>query len=393
MDHNQIAQSLIESEENIILIYAFNSTGKTRLSIAYKDKTKREDGSNTGIYYNAFSEDLFVWENDSENEGKNVRLNIRPSILNKFHSPILEKDVSEYLSSYFPKYSFHFNSYPDPEKGIESLSFFPEQKETKEVPQNSDEHNTDEEGELKAPETGDVDFPIKISRGEERIFVWCFLLTLFEREEFFQNQSDYIFIDDPVSSLDEHNIFITASLILELIEKNLNRRKIIITTHHAGLYSLLSDWMQKGEKRDKFYKKIKKDGNEIIKPKFQLRILKQESNGNLLILENKKDVFLYHLRLFQVLDEAKTDNSISPYHFALLRQLLENVSSFLGKGIFNYVLDRIEVSEVNHVADRINALSHRKVYSLTTDMLNDNDRKIFDEVFEKLKSKFGFYIN
>ena len=77
--------------------------------------------------------------------------------------------------------------------------------------------------------------PIKISRGEERIFVWCFFLALFEVEGWADKQSSHFFIDDPVSSLDDHNIFITAETLFELIEKYFKKRKIIITTHHIGL--------------------------------------------------------------------------------------------------------------------------------------------------------------
>ena len=61
------------SKRATTLAYAFNTTGKTRLCVAYKDATKREDGTHTGVYYNAFSEDLFVWDNDEENHGADVR--------------------------------------------------------------------------------------------------------------------------------------------------------------------------------------------------------------------------------------------------------------------------------------------------------------------------------
>ena len=68
MNELDIAQQLFENQENIILIYAFNATGKTRLSVAYKNFTKnKNEGNHIGVYYNAFSEDLFVWENDEEN--------------------------------------------------------------------------------------------------------------------------------------------------------------------------------------------------------------------------------------------------------------------------------------------------------------------------------------
>ena len=61
MTHAEIAEALKVSDERIVLAYAFNATGKTRLCVAYKNATKHEDGTHTGVYYNAFSEDLFVW--------------------------------------------------------------------------------------------------------------------------------------------------------------------------------------------------------------------------------------------------------------------------------------------------------------------------------------------
>lgn len=62
MTHAEIAEALKAGDEKIVLAYAFNTTGKTRLCVAYKDATKLVDGTHTGVYYNAFSEDLFVWE-------------------------------------------------------------------------------------------------------------------------------------------------------------------------------------------------------------------------------------------------------------------------------------------------------------------------------------------
>ena len=87
------AKALKEKQEKVILIYAFNSTGKTRLSVAYKDETKNEDGQHSGIYYNAFSEDLFVWDNDIDNNEESMRLTVKPSSLNKFHTLLTEDDI------------------------------------------------------------------------------------------------------------------------------------------------------------------------------------------------------------------------------------------------------------------------------------------------------------
>lgn len=358
MTHAEIAEALRASEAQITLAYAFNATGKTRLCVAYKDATKREDGTHTGVYYNAFSEDLFVWDNDDENDGADVRLTIRSSSLSRFHASLTEDNVRDKLNAYKPKFGFEIRLHEDdPSKGIESISFF--------IPnQNPD---------VAQP-------PIKISRGEERIFVWCFFLALFEVEGWADEQSSHFFIDDPVSSLDDHHIFITAETLYELIEKHYKKRKIIITTHHVGLYSILSGWLRKGDQRQKYEKVV------------NICILSGKS-GDLSLEKDKSDVHLYHLRLLQVLEQARKSNDLRAYHFALLRQVLENVASFLGKGQFGYVLDQIGMDDPNDTADIINTLSHKKVYYYESDRLVDDRREIFETVLTKLQATYNFVLH
>jgi wobble nucleotide-excising tRNase len=372
MNLTEIAQSLKQAKENIILLYAFNSTGKTQLSVEYKNLTKKGEGQHAGVYYNAYSEDLFAWENDVNNTGEKKKLKITPSSLNKYHSLLTEDAVKEKLIPYNPNYNFFFNQKKDT-TDFDSVSFFKE---------------------------GDEETPIKISRGEERIFVWCFFLALFEVEGWIDEQDEHFFIDDPVSSLDDHNIFITASLMLELIEKHCDHRKIIITTHHFGIFSTLGDWLRSGEKASKFKeKKIireeKQEGDKtIIKEKevdvskFKICFL-EKKNGEYKLVGKNKGILLYHLVLLQLLNEANVADKLESYHFVLLRQLLENISSFLGKGRFGYVLEKIGVEE-KKMPDIINALSHQKVYYEKMAMMNDTEKGMFSDVFEKLKVELPF---
>lgn len=351
MSHTAIANQIKELQENIVLIYAFNATGKTRLSVAYKNISKTEQGNHTGVYYNAFSEDLFVWNNDEENDNENINLTINFSSLSQFHSYIEEKDIEEKLSLYNPKYKFKFNLNDDPEKGIDTISFFVNEDDTT---------------------------AIKISRGEERIFIWCFFLALFEIDAWSGQQEAHFFIDDPVSSLDEHNIFITAESIFNLIEKNDNylKKKIIITTHHIGLFSILFDKLKKGEKSGRY--------NKLTKP----FILKNQ-NDNLSLNSLNNDVFLFHLHLLQTLDTAiKTE--LFAYHFVLLRQLLENISSFLGVGRTGYVLEQIGVEKVEEVGSIINSLSHKNAYSIQYNKMKEVEEDIFKDVFQRVQDKYKF---
>jgi len=358
MTHAEIAQAIKADDARITLAYAFNSTGKTRLCVAYKDATKQPDGSHSGVYYNAFSEDLFVWDNDDDNDGANIRLTVRPSSLSKFHALLTEDNVRDRLKAYRPTFGFALKLHEDdPAKGIESISFSI-------ASQN--------------PDLARV--PIKISRGEERIFVWCFFLALFEVEGWADKQSSHFFIDDPVSSLDDHNIFITASTIFDLIENHYDKRKIIITTHHIGLFSILADWLTKGEKADR-YKRITK-----------LFVLSDKS-GDLALENCRQEVFLYHLRLLQLLDKAQAANDVRAYHLALLRQVLENVASFLGVGQFRYVLEQIGIQDAAEAANIINVLSHKKVYYFESDFLIPDSKAMFENVLRRLKDKYNFVLH
>lgn len=361
MNLDKIAQDIKDTKEDIILVYAFNSSGKTRLSVAYKDLTKRlNEDKHAGVYYNAFSEDLFQWHNDIANGEIDKKLNVVPSSLNEFHSFIMddERRLIEKLESYNPRYTFTLNSYKNSdgsenrEEGIKSICFY---------------HKTDEEKTT----------PIKISRGEERIFVWCFFLALFEIDGWVDEQDAHFFIDDPVSSLDDHNIFITADSIFDIVEKSfLKKKRIIITTHHIGLFSILADRLTKGGKSGRYVKITK------------IYTLSRKGD-NTELNEPNSDVFLFHLHLMKTLHEAK-DKEISLYHFVLLRQLLENISSFLGKGGITYTLSQIGIENIENVANTINSLSHKDAYRPQYYKPTPSEEQMMINVLDKIQSKYKF---
>ena len=71
-----------------ILLFAYNGIGKTRLSMAFKEQVKQGDKADT-LYFNAFTEDLFTWDNDLENDRERViKLNLKSNML---------KDIAEGL--------------------------------------------------------------------------------------------------------------------------------------------------------------------------------------------------------------------------------------------------------------------------------------------------------
>lgn len=384
MTSTELVKELKEAKENIILIYAFNSTGKTRLSVGYKDYTKSlNQGYHAGVYYNAYSEDLFIWDNDEPNDNENIRLIITESSLDQFINRLNdEAPIREKLLTYKPKYDFKLIPKKDdnPELGWGSVKFFL---------------------------GDDPEKQIKISRGEERIFVWCFFLALFEIEGWADEQNEHFFIDDPISSLDDNNIFVTARLLLQLFEKNCDSKKIIVTTHHMGLFSLLHNWLKSSENEAKFkIKKINKtetkkniEGKDVIEikekeqieNKFLVRFLEKENNDYKLI-GLKRGNALYHLLILKVLKRAVEKNELYTYHFVLLRQVMESISSFLGKGRFSYILDVLEIDDPNYKSDIINSLSHENIYIEKSSNMNPENKDLFIKIHKDLMDYFKFSI-
>lgn len=260
MTLTEIAQSLNDADKKVQLIYAFNGTGKTRLSREFKklinaNETSEEDEDSSTkkrkiLYYNALSSDLFYWDNDIENE-EEPKLKIQP---NTFIDWILgEQGYGDRIIENFQKYT---NDKLTPKfKEVEIVRNGQRIKTYPEVTfsfQKGDESNTEN---------------IKISKGEESNFIWCIFYSLFEqvihtlndKEEEGETEFDeleYIFIDDPVTSLDENHLIELAVNVAELIKlgKKADLR-FTITTHNPLFYNVL--YNELGLKSGYFLKKMK----------------------------------------------------------------------------------------------------------------------------------------
>ncbi len=300
---DKIAEELRNNDKKVQLIYAFNGVGKTMLSRALKKLiTPEPDGEDeevkeTVLYYNSFTEDLFYWDNDLEEYGES-KLKIN---LNDFLNWILKVQGQESnIISYFKNYT---NGHITPrfsEDYSEAVFSF----------QKGDE---------------DTITNIKISRGEESNFVWCIFYSLInqvvqvlnvtdttDRETNKFNNLKYIFIDDPVSSLDDNHLIQLAVDIASLIKKSkAENLKFIITTHNTLFYNVL--YNELGNRKSYLLEKNEDNSYELI-----------NKNGD----SNKS--FSYHLHLKKTISKAILENNIEKYHFNLLRNLYEKTANFLG---------------------------------------------------------------
>ncbi|MBR5493859.1 MAG: AAA family ATPase [Alistipes sp.] len=322
----EIAQTLKDTDKKVQLIYAFNGVGKTRLSREFKElvapKTEGEEAEEEKpikvLYYNAFTEDLFYWDNDLD-EDKNRKLIIHP---NNFTDWIFKDQGQE------SNVITHFQHYTN-DKLTRS---FNQEYATKNA--DGKDITVRAYSEIKfSLERGD-DNPIdniKISKGEESCLIWCVFFSLIKLVIDTLNESDpanrdtnqfdeleYIFIDDPVSSLDENHLIELAVNIAELIRQSESNVQFIITTHNPLFYNVLYNELE--------LKKKNKQGNECC------YLLRKDDDGTYELngkLGDSNKSFSYHLHLRQILQDAVDNNSIEKYHFMLLRNLYEKTANFL----------------------------------------------------------------
>jgi len=101
---------------------------------------------------------------------------------------------------------------------------------------------------------------IKISRGEETLFIWCFFLAICQLvidKDPAYSWVKYIYIDDPVSSLDENNAIAVACDLCNLLTTEGNEvlfeRALQLFSH--GKYSIF-DPVEMGDDNKELFKRI-----------------------------------------------------------------------------------------------------------------------------------------
>ena len=239
--------------KKFILLYAYNGIGKTRLSIAFKDmgQSVNADGETDKcdtLYFNAFTEDLFSCDNDLENDSeRRLTLNADSSFFAGLESMEMDNRIRTLL-----------NRYADFEFRIDTTTWevvFAREFRVRGDGAAGDEADSADAG---RGESGDEyethrEEAIKISRGEENIFIWCFFLAIVELALDDDGTGPYnwvkhIYIDDPISSLDEHNAIAVANHLAMLLKRSKSGLKTVISTHHTLFFNVLCNELNRANK-------------------------------------------------------------------------------------------------------------------------------------------------
>jgi len=339
---------LLLDEKKYIALFAYNGTGKTRLSVEFKSLGQQlndETGEKTAdtLYYNAFTEDLFYWDNDLENDtDRLLKLNSN----SRFFAGLKELEMESRIRPLLHRYA-DFDFSIDYEHL--AISFF---------------RNV-----LISGETQRVD-NIKISRGEENIFVWCFFLAIVQlvvdKVESY-NWVKYIYVDDPISSLDDNNVIAVASHLAQLMSGN--DVKIIVSSHHTLFFNVLCNEINKAE---------------------QLFLQKYTTNGMYVLKDTTKTPFFHHVALLKELKRASDTGELYTYHFNILRNILEKTASFHGFTHFSACIRKGEDEDEPVYTRIINLLSHGN-YSLfdPKEMVEEN-KEHFKNILNNFLDDYNF---
>ncbi len=339
--------------KKVTLIFAHNGTGKTRLSMAFKEKGKAYDdeGQTTvrdTLYFNAFTEDLFSWDNDLENDSDRI---LRMNMDSAFFDGLAELEMENRIRPLLHRYcDFDFSI--DYDSG--TISFFRDER----VPQEDGTYETIRHDN------------IKISRGEENVFIWGFFLAIAQLAIDGQEAYEwvkYLYIDDPISSLDENNAIAVAAHLAKMLKEQ-DRLKAVVSSHHTLFFNVLCNEMKKAQ-----------------------RYFLDHDNAGYNLRDTVDTPRFYHVAMLKKLYEVAQSGKLYTYHFTILRSIMEKTATFHGFNHLGDIIKRDSDDEDGALHFRYVQLLSHGGYSLfePVEMIDDNKR-IFREILNNFMNDYRF---
>lgn len=331
------------NNHHFVLLYAYNGTGKTRLSMEFKDisKKRKKNPVTDTLYYNAFTEDLFHWNNDLENDTqRHLIINKDSQFFEGFRELALEEKIFNFLERYA---DFDFKiDYDD-----WTITF----------------------------NKGDENNHIKVSRGEENIFIWCIFLAIAELVIDDDGNGPYkwvkyIYIDDPISSLDDNNAIGVASDLAKLLKKGKDKVKVVISSHHSLFYNVMYNELKMIEHKSHFLHKNGSDGY--------------------LLMATDETPFFHHVAMLTELKKVSESGMVNTYHFNMLRGILEKTSTFFGHDDFSSCIKGVEDEMLFSRA--LNLLSHGKYSIYQPVEMNQDNKELFNRILIAFLEKYEFQL-
>lgn len=356
---------------DLILLYAYNRTGKTRLSMAFKDEGKRNNnGISDTLYFNAFTEDLFTWDNDLQGDAvRQLQLNPDSTFFDGLKDLALDETIAAYLRRYA---DFDF----DIDYTTWKISF------SKEVLR----QNRGAEPERI------IETNIKISRGEQNIFIWCLFMAICERmlDGHFSYQSKkYLYIDDPISSLDDNNAITVACDLAQLLRRAASRKdqkgapapiKVIFSSHHALFFNVMCNEIGRA-----------KEGEPKVTHK-RYFLHRPNGDGAYTLQATEDTPYFHHVATLAELQRAAEPDAgkLYTFHFNALRSIMEKTASFFGYPDISFCLKALNREDLVLYNRALNLLSHGKYAIHEPTEMGEDNKELFRRILNDFITAFQF---
>lgn len=358
----------------LILLYAYNRTGKTRLSMEFKDEGKRKTKKNPEciadtLYFNAYTEDLFTWDNDLENDAaRGLKINQASRFFDGFKNEPLEPTIDEYLRRY-ADFDFDF-TFEEVKQGNESFSRPVFVKFSK----GGESH-------------------IKISRGEQNIFIWCVFMAICEQLLRYPDAYlavKHVYIDDPISSLDDNNSIAVACDLAQLLRRAASRKdqngapapiKLVFSSHHALFFNVMCNELGRS-----------KEGELKVAHK-RYFLHRPNGEGAYTLRATEDTPFFHHVASLAELQMAATPGTgkLYTFHFNALRSIMEKTASFFGHTDISFCLKALIKEEDLALYNRaLNLLSHGKYAIHEPTEMGEDNKDLFRRILEDFTTAFQF---
>ena len=215
---------------------------------------------------------------------------------------------------------------------------------------------------------------------------------------------EYIYIDDPMSSLDDNNVIAFSVQLYGVIREQMKREwdafrdgqrdfrriKFVVSSHHALFFHTMLHGLSADKRLGKYF-------------------LYRDKETNRLTLKSMSDStpFYYNVAMMSEIQKAiKSEHSdkLYTYHFTVLRSIMEKIKEFFGHKDFSYILEGIKYKgetydrtsfseeELTEFYSRVvNVLTHQGSMFMPV-MMNEDNKELVTSIFDHLVEKYNFVL-
>jgi len=200
----------------------------------------------------------------------------------------------------------------------------------------------------------------------------------------------YLYIDDPISSLDDNNAIAVACDLAQLLRRAASRKdqngapapiKVVFSSHHALFFNVMCNELGRA-----------KEGEPRVTHK-RYFLHRPNGDGAYTLRATEDTPFFHHVASLAELQLAAEPNTgkLYTFHFNALRSIMEKTASFFGHADISFCLKALNNEEDMALYNRaLNLLSHGKYAIHEPTEMGEDNKELFRRILQDFITKFQF---